>query len=271
MITKSISEGFRFAFSVKRVIPYIILDLIIFYLLFIFFRSFIDMIRSENFNLVGIFTSLGLMVPAFIIISLVQLWISGAIIDQARYFPKEKPLTKSFGYSTSRYLPMFCALIIYSIIAFIISMPKYIGSILAFVLSLILYYLYPSIIVGRKRCIDAFKDSYRTFIRYPLETFVTWILQMIITLIIIGLFSLPLIFLFLGQVIDVFVKATINPTNISGPEPFVNSLVPSMISAIRSPYFIPYLFILVVALSFTNVFNLGVQTRLYLNARKIEL
>ena len=267
MISKSIGEGFKFAFSVKRVIPYIILDLIAFYVIISFLSSFINMIRLESFNILEFLFSFAILIPAFIIIALVQLWINGAMVDQAKYFPRKRPLTKSFEYSTSRYLTMFCALIIYGIIAWIFSMPRYIGSILIFALTLIFYYLYPVIIVDKKGCLDAFKRSYKTFIRYPLETFVTWLLSVIINLIIVGFFALPLIFLFLSNIVDVFllmpttVDATIEPSN----------FVPGVLATVRSPLFVPYLFILIVALSFTKVFTLGVQTRLYINARKRAL
>jgi len=270
MISKSITEGFKFALSVKRVIPYLIVDLIVFYILISFFSSFLNMIRSESFNVLGLLLSLGLFIPAFIIIALVQIWINGAMIDQAKYFPRERPLTKSFGYSTSRYLSMLCALIIYGIINWIISMPKYIGTILVFVFSLIVYYLYPAIIVGKKGCVDAFKNSWKVFKRYPLETFLTSIAQGIISFIIIGLFALPLIFLFVGNIIGVFSEMIPTAVDVE-PVNLIQSVMPGVLEAVRSPFFVPYLFILIVALSFSKVFNLGVQTRLYLNARKRAL
>ena len=269
MISKSITEGFKFALSVKRVIPYIILDLIVFYILISFFSGLINMIRLESFNVIRFFLSLGLFIPVFIIIALAQLWINGAMIDQARYFPRDRPLKKSFEHSTSRYLSLVCALFIYVVINGIISMPRYIGAILAFAFSLVMYYLYPAVIVGKKSCVDSFKNSYRIFRRYPLETFVTWLLQSIISLIVIGLFALPLIFLFIGNVVSIF-RATI-PTAVGAevePGTLIQSFMPGVLEAVRSPLFVPYLFILTVALSFTKVFTLGVQTRLYINARK---
>ena len=270
MISKSITEGFKFALSVKRVIPYIIMDLIVFYIIMSFFSSFINMIRLETFNVLTFLFSIAWLVPAFIIIGLVQLWINGAMIDQAKYFPREMSLTKSFKYSTSRYLSLLCALIIYGIINWILSMPRYIGTILVFVFSLIMYYLYPSIIVGRKKCVDAFKDSWRVFRRYPLETFLTWLIQSIISLIIVGIFALPLIFLFLGNIIGVF--GGMIPTAIDvEPTDLIQSVMPSLTATVRSPFFVLYLFILIVGLAFTRVFNLGVQTRLYMNARKRAL
>jgi hypothetical protein len=271
MISKSISEGFKFALSVNRVIPYIILDLIIFYLLISFFSSLISMIISESSNIFRFLLSLGLLIPGTIIIGLVQLLVNGAIIDQAKYFPGERSFPESFKHSTSRYLTMFCALIIYGVLSFIVSLPKYIGTLLVFAVALIFYYIYPAIIVDKKRCVDAFNKSYKTFRRYPLETFLTWLVLGVISLIIIGIFALPLIFLFLGNIINVWAGSIASSTNINGPQPFLNNLIPVIVSGFHSPFFVPYLFILVVGSSFSKVFNLGVQTRLYINARKMEL
>jgi len=230
------------------------------------------MIRSESFSVLGFLLSLGLLIPAFIIIGLVQIWINGAMIDQARYFPRDKSLRKSFEYSTSRYLSLLCALIIYGIINGILSMPKYIGTILVFAFSLVMYYLYPAIIVGRKKCVDAFKNSYKVFRRYPLETFVTWLLQAIISLFVIGIFALPLIFLFIGNIVDVFMITMPTAVGVDvEPRTLINLIIPGVLEAVRSPFFVLYLFVLVVGLAFTKLFNLGVQTRLYMNARKREL
>ena len=255
----------------KRLIPYIIVDLVVFYMIINFFSGFLGMIRSGDFSVLRFLLSLGLLVPAFIIIGLAQIWINGAMVDQARYFPRERSLTKSFKYSTSRYLSLLCALVIYGIINGFLSMPRYIGTILVFVFSLVMYYIYPAVIVGRKKCVDAFKNSYKVFRRYPLETFLTWLVQAIISLIVIGFFALPLVFLFLGSLIGVF--RTVIPTVGAEVESvnLIQSFMPGVLAAVRSPFFVPYLFVLVVGLAFTKVFNLGVQARLYMNARKTEL
>lgn len=271
MISKSITEGFKFAFSIKRLIPYIILDLIIFYLLFSFLSSFANMMSLESFNPLQFLFSFAIFIPAIIIIGLVQIWINGAIIDQAKYFPRERPLEKSFGYSTSRYLTMFCAMIVYGVINWVFSLPRYIGYIFVLGLGLIFYYLYPAIIVDKKRCVDAFKRSYKVFKRYPLETFLTWLVSVIISLIIVGVFALPLIFLFLGNIIDVFVGAMSTFVDVYESGSFIESFVPGVLATIRSPFFVPYLFVFIVGLSFSRVFGLGVRTRLYMNARRMAL
>lgn len=265
-ITKSISEGFAFAISVKRIIPYLIIDLIIIFSLINVARNLMDLTTGKT-GPFGFLLSLGILIPIFIIIGLVNIWINGAIIDQARYYPRKRSLGKSFEHSASRYLTILATSILAGIITAIVSSPPYIGSLLSFVVSLMFFYLYPAIIIDKKRCIDSFKKSFKTFIRFPLETFVTWLLVVIISLIIIGVFLLPLIFYFAMGFVSTFraMGPTVNRTLIA------TEIIPRIESMIRSPYIIPYIFIFSVALAFCSVFCVGTQARLYMNFKKREV
>lgn len=266
MILKSISEGIKFAFSLNVIIPYIVLYLITFYVMIGLFSTLLNFmpLGTDGFRAL---LSLGIYLPFFIIIGLAYLWVHGAIIDQAKYYPRRKPLAKSFEYSTSRYLTMLCAAILFGIIMVIISSPPYIGPLLSFVLGLMLFYLYPSIIVDKKRCIESFKKSFNTFMKYPLETFVTWLLTIVLSLIIVGIFALPLI---------VFVFANLtgipNLPTVTGVEQqtVLKSLLPGISNAVHSPYFIIYLFIFCVGLAINSSFEMGTRTRLYINTRRAE-
>ena len=265
-ITKSVGEGFRFAISVKRIIPYLIIDLIIIFSLISFMKSFIGLTagRAVPFSLI---LFLGIYVILFIIIGLVNLWINGAIIDQARYYPRERSLGKSFEVSTSRYLTMLATAILSWIITSIVSYPPYIGFLLSFIVGLIFFYLYPAIIIDKKRCIDSFKKSFQTFMTFPLETFVTWILAMIISFIILGIFLLPLIFYFAVGFVSTFgtIGSTVDRTQIA------TEIIPMIGRMLQSPYIIPYIFIFTVGLAFCSVFYTGTQSRLYVNFKKREM
>jgi hypothetical protein len=266
MISKSISEGFRFALSAKRILPYLILDLIVAYILIGFSRDFIGMI--ENRSIFPMLLSMGIYIPIFIILGLVYLWVNGAIIDQAKYFPRNKPLLKSFEYSTSRFFKMLCAFVLYAIIIGIVAIPPYVGSLFAFVAMLIFFFIYPVIILEKKGCIQSFERSFKTFARHPLETFVTWLLVTIIGFIINGIFILPLIFYVLGSVVG-----TPPLTPFEGdilPRTMIKTIVLRVIDSIYSPFFIPYLVIFLAALAFNRVFYLGTQARLYMHSRRIE-
>lgn len=266
MILKTLNEGIRLAFSPKVIVPYLILDMMIIYTLIHFFAGFFDFttIRSQTYKLV---LFLGIYLPTFIIIVLLYLWVSGAVIDQARYFPKGRSLAKSFGYSGSRYMTMICALILQGIIITIASSPPYIGPLISFVVSLFLFYVFQTIIVDKKGCIDSFKRSFSTFSTYPLETFVFGLMIVVISLVVAILFALPLLIFVLGR-LSVIPGITIPYTSDTS---MIRNMIPELFNAVRSPYFIVYLFIFCVGLAYTSAFQVGTKTRLYINTRKHEL
>ena len=266
MITKSLSEGFKFAFSIKRIIPYLVIYLIAFYALIDFVRR-LSLLITETTGISSFLTAFGVYIPLFIIIALVQLWIKGAIIDQARFYQKKRKLSKSFEYAASRYLTMFCASILYGIIAFIVSLPRYLGGLFALVVSLVFFFLYPAIIIDKRKCTDAFKKSFWTFMHFPLETFVTWLLVMVIYSIITLIFALPAIFYLIGSITPPEISENITITE----RTFAERVIPRLSASVSSAYFIPYLFIFSLALAFSSVFANGTQARLYINSRKLEI
>jgi hypothetical protein len=266
MISKSISEGFRFALSAKRIVPYLILDLIVAYILIGFLRDFIGMMQTMS--IFTLLLSMGIYIPVFIILGLIYLWVNGAIIDQAKYFPRNKPILKSFEYSTSRFLTLLCAFILYGIIVGIVAMPPYVGPLFAFVAMLVFFFIYPVIILEKKSCIQAFERSFKTFSRHPLETFVTWLSVTIIGFIIIGIFSIPLILYVVSSIIGTPPLAPFEGSIL--PRAMITTVIQNVINSVYSPFFIPYLVIFLAAVAFNRVFYLGTQSRLYMHSRKIE-
>ena len=267
-VLKSISEGLKFFISIKRILPYLILHLVTFYVLMNFFGEILRLIINPT--AFGPFlVSLLIYIPSFIILGLIKLWISGAIIDQAKYYKKKRRLIKSFKHSTSRFLTMVCALIIFAVIAAIVSSLPYIGSLLSILLGLIFFYLYPAIIIDNKSCIDSFKWSWKIFKKRPVETFATWILIIIIGSIITIIFALPLISYLLGNLVDIF--QTIDPTGINetmSETIFREEIIPTIVNSVRSVYFLPYLFVFCFGLAIQEVFSVGAQARLYINLKR---
>lgn len=269
-IIKSISEGLRFSISLKRAIPYLIMYLITIYVLIDFFAQFLGFIL-RRISTMSFFLSLGMYIPVFIITALINLWIDGALIDQAKHYKKRRSLIKSFEYSTSRYLSLFCATLIYALIMGIVSSPPYIGSLLSFIFSLIFFFIYPAIIVDGKKCIDSFRQSWNVFKHYPLETFVTWLLIMIVSVIIIGIFALPMVFYVIGGLIESFQTMGTTFVNETMRRVFITmEIIPRAISYIRSPYFLPYFFIFCIGLAIQKVFSVGARARFYINIKKRE-
>lgn len=266
-VIKSIMEGFKFAVSLKRIIPYLIIDLVIFSLLIGFFSNIMN-IALGRIGLLRFFASLGVYVIVFIILGLINLWINGAMIDQAKN-PRKRRLMKSFEYSASRYLRMLATLILYTIIIFIVSTPPYIGGILAFLFGLVFFYIYPAIIIGGKGVIGAFEQSWYVFKKHPLETFVTWFLTVIISLIIIGIFLLPAFFYIVGNFIGAFQTLSKTYVNASISGGIVRTqIIPKLANVIYSPYFVPYFIIACIGLAFQTLFFVGTQARLYINLKK---
>jgi len=268
VVIKSLTEGFKFAISLKRIIPYFILDLVVFSLIMSFFGRIMD-IALGSIGFFGFFAYLGIYVIAFIIIGLIGIWVNAAMIDQAKY-PRKKPLLKSFEYSTSKFLTMIATVILYAVIAVIVSLPPYIGGLLGFLYSLVFFYIYQAIIIDGKSVIDSFKQSWNVFKRYPLETFVTWLLVMIICLIIIGIFLTPIIFYLIGSLIGSL--KTLETTNATITREIIRTkIMPMIISVIYTPYFVPYLIIACIGFSFQTLFFIGTQSRLYINLKKGKL
>jgi hypothetical protein len=270
-ILKSVSEGLKLSVSFKRIIPYLIMNLVTFYIL-INFLGRVFRLATGSIGVMPFLLSLGIYIPIFIVIALIDLWINGAMIDQAKYYKKRRTLVKSFEHSTSRYLSLFCATVIYTIIIGIVSSPPYIGWLLSLIFSLIFFFIYPAIIIDHKACVDSFKQSWKAFKAFPLETFVTWILMIIIGFIIVGVFSLPMVFYLLGNLVGTlqtigttFVNETMTSTMIR------TEIMPNVANSVRSPYFLPFFFIFCIGLAVQSIFSVGTQARLYTNLKKREI
>ncbi len=73
-----------------------------------------------------------------------------------------------------------------------------------------------------------------------------------------------MIFYFFANLVDVFLTV---PTGVD--ESITRAqIIPVISNSIRSPYFLPYLFVFCLGLAIYSVFFLGVQTRLYINLKK---
>ena len=83
------------------------------------------------------------------------------------------------------------------------------------------------------------------------------------------IFALPLISYLLGNLVDIF--QTIDPTCINetmSETIFREEIIPTIVNSVRSPYFLPYLFVFCFGLAIQEVFSVGAQARLYMNFRR---
>ena len=265
-ILKSISEGFKLAISAKRIIPFLIINLIVFYSLTIFLGQIISFATLSG-NPLALLSSLGMYIILFIIMALIDLWITGAITHQAKY--PNKSLMDSFRYSTSKYLVIFASTILVGIIAVILSLPQYIGWLLALIWTLIIFYLYPAIIIGGKGAIGSFKETWNVFKKFPLETFVTWLLIGIISIIIVAVFTVPMIFYLIGSILSLLpMDESIYVNNTLTRNLVKTEILPKLIDAVKSPIFFVYFFIFCLGMSLQKVFSVCTKARLYINLKK---
>jgi len=265
-ILKSINEGFKLSISAGRIIPYLIINLIVFYSLITFFGQIFSFALFDG-NPITLLTSLGIYVILFIIIALINIWVTGAITHQAK-FPKTS-LMKSFEYAASRYLVMFASGILAGVITVILSLPQYIGWLLAFVWNLILFYLFPVIIIDKKGVITSFKESWNIFKKFPLETFVTWLLVAIISIIIVVVFTVPMIFYFIGSILGSLpMDETLYANETLVENLFQTEILPNLLGAMNTPTFFLYFFIFCLGMSFQRAFSVLARARLYMNLKK---
>lgn len=272
MILKSVNEGIKFAFSLKVIVPYLIINMVIFYALIQFFIGIVDFIPIEQNTLIEqnaykVIYLMGIFFIVLIIIGFAYILVNGAVIDQAKYYLKKRSLAMSLEYAKSRYLTLLCTSILFGVTIAIASAIPYIGSLLSIAIGLLLFYLYQPIIVNKTGCIDSFKESINVFSRYPMETFVTWLLTIVISLIVIFVFASPMLIFAISRLGDI--SKFINPAVVE-PQAMVENLLPIISDIVRSPYFIVYLFILSFGLAYASAFQVGTRTRLYINVRKAK-
>jgi len=258
MIGKSIQEAFSFALSPKRVAIFFALDLLILFSLSYFFSSLFSVYQITS-GVANFLTSLSLFIVVMIFTFFISFWIQGALIDQARYFPKDKPLEESFKYSSSRYLPLLGAAILLGIISFIASIIPFIGFILVVLISLIFFFLQAIIVIDKNGIIDSFKRSYQIFMKRGLTVLGAWLASSLIFFVIILVAGIPLLAMLIGTFLEFIVGSGAPSAQVVPPVTF---------DIVRSPLFQISLVIFALGLAFASVFMIGVQARLYINLTK---
>lgn len=271
MITKTIGEAFRFAISLKRMLPYIATMFVVYSSILYLMLNAYNFLMAKgaasallpSFGLYALFLNLLVFIVVIIAVALVTLWVNGAMTDQAAIYPKSKKLSASFRYARSKYLTILFATILIGVVSFVVSLfvsfiPIISGiltNLASVVIGLIFFFIYPAIIIGKKSAVDSLKHSYNVFMKNRLEVFVVWLLAAAIALIVIVLFALPAIaWLLIGI--------------ISSQAFDLQAIVSQAVLMAQSPYIILFLLIFSIGMGFVAVFSVGVQTKLYMNLKK---
>ncbi len=194
--SETVKKGLKFSVNPRFWLPAFVCDFIFFMigLSYILLNeteivSLINIMSTGAADLVsgsGFFSSVSVIFAAWI---LVRLWIQGALI---RLSQSEKDYTGAFIFSGKRYLHLLAATIIIGAISMALGYIPYIGVLLSLVVSIILFFTYPGIIVSRFKFWPALKDSYEIFRKQVREfkidiqktPFQVWLIILVVSLVI---------------------------------------------------------------------------------------
>jgi hypothetical protein len=207
-----IKNAFKFSFDPKRWLWFFILDVVFFSLALAVVFSNITALSSmlialnTGAGLTGLGTWLNWFILAgacFIIWSLIRLWITGAIIHQSY---KEKEFKKSWNISCKKYLSLLGAVIIITLISYIIGNIPLFSLVLPIIVSTVLFFALQGVIISNLGFYQALKNSWNIFesnIRkfkpsVKNSLFAVWLIILIISAIIAGYISFvsPIFILF---------------------------------------------------------------------------
>lgn len=226
---KIFSKAFYYSFSFNRVLPFFIVNVIMISSILYFLDYLIDiipLISAGYMSAMGIVSTSILFILIYIALAMVNLFISGAVTDNARlsWEKKEKSITASFGIAKKKYLSILGASLIAAIISSLVTVIPYIGWLAAIVVSWIFLFIIPSIIVSNKKAVDALRDSYEIFIKQKFNVFLFWLLLVIIVLAVFTVFVIIPVILLAMPVLTQMIPATVDNTAISDSEIFMDFL-----------------------------------------------
>lgn len=245
---KVFGNAFRYSFSLKRILPFFLLNLIVVGVLFVMLNNLMTILPDITSVVGGLTPSLGgimyfylYLLIFFGIFYLIQLFFVGVIVHDAKSYPKKKRLSASFGIVKKKYLSILVASILVAIIVGIVSSIPILGVFLSLIFSWFFLFIVPFIVLGNKSAVDSIKESYKMFMKSKFDVFIYWLLLIIfglalvlVSLIPIALSSVSLVYplyqIYLEGTIDLTAITTILQQNLG------YLLVGAIISAICMAY-----------------------------------
>ncbi len=132
---------------------------------------------------------IGMMI-AFAVLMIVNVWITGAMIHQAKS-PKE--YRESFRLAFGKLHHLIIAMFIVSLISNLSSMVQYIGALFVLLFTLMFLFVNQSIMISGNSFLEALKNSSRTFWGKKLVVLSSFVVGMTVTFAIVGISSIPLL------------------------------------------------------------------------------
>lgn len=254
MIGRVVVEGFKFAFSLKRMLPYIFLNLLLLYTICDMLGRFGSLKELTPETLASITSLYGLYLFVFLFFGFSQPLLIAVMFHQAKNFGKKIPMKKSFRFAFSIFLKSFLILMTLAGIYILIGLIPFflLGLVLILFFSLASFYVYPAAIMDGKDIVESFKKSFSLFKAAPFKTFIIALLITLISLVLVTISFFPLIFWLSGNIYALSMQTQ-----------DVTILTEYLARLLVSPTIIPFLLIPSLALAFCQVMKIGMEARLY--------
>jgi hypothetical protein len=251
MIGKVIFNGLKFGFSFKRMLPYVLTNLILFY-------TICDMLGrigpTESIEeAIRVAEPLyGLYLFVFLICGTTQPLFIAMILHQAKNFGKKMPIKKSLKFSFSVFLKSFFLYLILLAVFSLLGFIPLVWPILILMFYLASFYVYPIAIIDNKRISQSFKKSFSIFKKRPVETFLVFLLVSLLSIILVTISSVPFFLWIFANMFLVYQRT--NDMRI---------VANTLSNLLLSPTTIPFLFLLSLGSAFVCVMKIGTIYFLY--------
>jgi hypothetical protein len=256
MIGRVILDAFKFGFSLRRMLPFIFLNLLLFYTICDVLGRIGPMEVTEE-SISSMAPLFGLYLFIFFIYAISQPLLVAAMFHQAKNFGKKVSIKKSFQFSFSVFLKSFFIFLIFFAVYSLIGTIPFIWPILFLIFGLASFYVYPAAMMDGKKIIESFKKSFSIFKKAPLQTFVVSLIMGLVTFVLVLISFTPFLFWIGGNLYVLYQQN--KETSI---------LAEYLAKLLLSPTIIPFLLIPAFVISFCVVTNIGAQSRLYVLLKK---
>ncbi len=192
-------KAFGCAWSLKRMLPFFVVNLVILAGLLAFLDrgiGFFESLVLKTATIESVMTFVPVALALFlglIVVFFIMLYLQAGLVDNARNFYNKKEISfaKSLTAIRPKYMSVVGATLLTVLVAFILGSIPFIGFIFALVISWMFLVYMPSIIIGSKRAVDSVRDSYMVFMDNKMQTFLFWLLLTIMGLVLLVLALIP--------------------------------------------------------------------------------
>ncbi|MEM5772839.1 MAG: hypothetical protein QXL86_01275 [Candidatus Aenigmatarchaeota archaeon] len=256
MIGQAIVDGFKFGFSLKRMLPYVFLNLLLLYTACDMLGRFGTMELTPE-ALSSVAPLFGLYLFIFFFFGVSQPLLMAVMLHQAKNFGKKIPMKKSFRFAFSVFLKSLFILIILVTIHVLLGFVPFLWPVLMLLFALVSFYVYPAAIMDGNDIVKSFKKSFSIFKKAPLETFIILLLIVLVSFVLIVISLFPAIFWLAGNVYA-----------LSQQTQDTAVLAQYLARLLMSPTIIPFLLLPSFAAAFCKVMKIGMMARLYVALKK---